>query len=299
MRMWNLRNNPAKFPTLGHWIGYAYCIARNACTDMRKSAESRHASGAEYSDETLESHARNVAEEFEGAALYADLMNLADDLWLGEKPADYRYRMLAANLVLHRQVRLQRVYEYLKQFEHAKFSEDPVTFMNWIKDPTIVRRLTYLVTHHSREELLRTMEERVAPTCDDEKAWMYQRYGLFHSIKKIVDNVDSCRQAAAEEFLGRCEESLPFRDAVERIYRSIKSIDDQTQVLCEPGLWKRLIFQYSQYELPLNDMVEWFGPPCQTVGFKFDQTKAHGWVYNKRLLKELREAYRNGEMGDE
>ena len=89
------------------------------------------------------------------------------------------------------------------------------------------------------------------------------------------------------ELLERVKSTFPFGTLTEALLRSLES-RGMASALAEPGLWKRIAFEYAiRYELPHRQIVERAGPSAEKASFRLDEAKLNNWLSLGRIFNNL------------
>lgn len=300
-KLW-IRKEGLKFQTEGQWLAYVKQVADNIAKDtFLKETREVPTDESYWADVGSGDFERELTLTLQGEGL----VESAHDLWLGKRPQHHAHRLAAAMLVLADGRRPSEVLALISQ-EGSLSSENlpellgsertvrEVAYRRLHLEPNQIAEhvlgakpgaLSKVVSAIARDCRWRgstgdwsPLEARIAlqKCCDFEQTSVLLRY---------------CTHEKHTLILGatvRLREHLPFKDSMTSLLQGLERIGVPSAALAEPGLWKRLTFQYCAEGLPHGDLVDWFGTPGALCGFVLSPMRVHSWISNGRLASELR-----------
>lgn len=293
-RIWESRNR-REYPSLPAFFAFLKTAVRNELTDQRKSAHSRRTTSIESSGDPSDGHSTEFMQRLENLSEHHALLEVANNLWLGRKTPNFKYQMLAAKLLLWDRKRLSFVKTAVEELGCQQKAVDNASLISWVTEETILKRLSYAVIHHKPEKLVNTVTKDCNLASNEEVLLLWNRFFHLKPKKVLINEYPDNQREWAQSILDHYEARLPFGPCFEVVIDSVKRCGASVAVFARDELWKRTMFQYSLYKMPQEDMVTWFQHPTSLAQFNLGDGQIHGWIANKRLNKELREALESGE----
>jgi Sigma-70 region 2 len=294
IRLWESRET-REYPTLPSFLAFVKRATKNELIDRRRSAYTKQTTSLEVSEEASSDDSVEFMRRLGSRAEDHALLQVADNLWLGKKASNYQLRMLAATLIFRDKKRLLVVMEALKKLNRAPQDIDPVWLLKWVTDKSILRRLSYSVMHYRPEDVFKAVVDSDHKYSNEDILLLWKRFVRFEPKGRLMKSIPEDQHAKVKGILEAHEAKLPFSPSFESMISNVRRHDDQIDVFSEEGLWKRLLFQYSVYNLPRDDMHQWFEKPASLGKFSLGKNQIHGWISNGRLRIELEKACESGE----
>jgi len=287
--VWRYR---ARFECLGPaaWLGLLRRTARQRLIDRRRGrSEPTLAENWEELPDALSPGTDALA----AVLLQAEAERLeraADVLWLGLDPTqprrEHRRRLLAAQSFYLDGARWDQIARVLGLAppEAARRALD-----GWLADPGVLRHLAHSQLYVPGPELARRLLE--GSCCPEAEArvirWRYE-HGLL--VEGILARRDCpLDREALEALVVRTRARLPFMQIMTELLATLDGAGPAGRgALAEPGLWRRLAFDYAYREgLPHRDILERLEPAAEQVGFRLTPAALNGWLSGGRLLRQL------------
>ena len=282
--------NDHKFVTTASWNAFLKVSVDNERKDRRKSAHNRYVDGSEL-PEDIES---NISQEFiaslERHDEHCSYLRIADNLWLGKIPSEFKTRMIAATLVFWDRRRLSVVVEALKHLPGPPAEVNPSWLLDWVTDEAVLRRLAFSKMYFEPEQLFRSVVAGNTLDPNYEGVLLWKRFVQFVPKHRILDSVPEDQKEEAQTILDQYETKLPFAPSFERVWQNVKRYNEDITAFSGAGLWKRLTYQYSLHRMTYDDMAQWLGKPAGAANFNLNRMKVHSWIANGVLTNELRNA---------
>jgi DNA-directed RNA polymerase specialized sigma24 family protein len=115
--------------------------------------------------------------------------------------------------------------------------------------------------------------------------WRYRNGLLTEKIQQIDRHLTL---HVIESALEKCRSRLPFERRVRELQSALAKRRVPIDLLATPGLWKRLVFQYSLvHELPQRQILERIEKAAGIAGFNLTAGMLSAWLSNGRLLEQL------------
>jgi len=318
LKLWQSRRS-LTLSDLPSWRGLLSATARNCYIDILRS--SRSTLPPEGIDEVPPDERPFVLEIVDRLALATMTRRLsyaADVFWLGisrKRPVEeHRRRLLAARLFYLEGADLDETLDLLNRPRPGVRPLSRSMLAEWLDAPDILLPLAYSVLYYApaalTAHLLELPEETSAetldalltdltsaesplPVCDQ---WTHQEA---HAILwRYYRNASPQREPGIPQstlnleelyhIFDRCRALFPFSSQMADL---LQGTQGELAVQCgpsQPGLWRRLAFQYRYLdELAHQDIEERIAPAAQQVDFLISQTVLQGWLSSRRLLEAL------------
>lgn len=303
--MWQ-RRREHDFPEAAAWYSYVAQTARNKLIDILRTERG----SSEPTEDTADPRYEGLDNILQRALQVREILQAADDFWLGERPQDYRYRLLSAQLYCFHGMSLAKVRIFLQR---ARCSPIPATdealVASWANE-RLVRELAYQGLYRTPQlvtaALLDCVESELVPLfqraphqppSEHAKAgWTWEEVGViqwkFFDYRPTANTLDKLPTKVSPEriqsIVDRCVERLPFSKTMEDLCRRLSGNPAARPALEGLGLWRRLAVQYIYADgLPHRDFEDWMSPPAKIAGFKFMPKTVHGWISTSYLAKKL------------
>ncbi len=292
------------------WRGYCRRVTACSCSDYFRKAPPRP-------EKPIDQIAEQAGEAFEYLVIVAQegetLYEMADRFWLGSQQFSYAEltrRTLAGLSFYADGVPWQDVLDAVNCQPHRK----PITrseLDRWLACPSTLCSVAYHDLYLTNAQL--TVELLGIPwgssdldrflqgviqlphtaqrwTPEEARAiiWRYHRSALMEEILSMAQITLSRDQL--QTLFARCGDSFPFKLRMESLCQRFKDAlgEDQAEALKQPGLWKRLAFQYRIKEgLPHKDILDRLSSAAASVGFSLKDTTLNQWLSHKDLYKDL------------
>lgn len=246
------------------------------------------------------------------------LYRLADEVWLGPRPADHARRVLAAKLLYVDGLPWKKVCEVLSGGFPGRKPLRRDVLDDWLSDAVLVRYLVceglYLSSDKLADHLLgidsdgsETFEDLVAMSSRSPKASKWTEDELFvilwrYKYGKLIDQIGHMSRCVLkkqdmQEVFDRCREDFPFLSMMKQLQGVLDRSPATMGILRQGPIWKRIVFQYfAAEELPHRDIHDRTAGPAELAGYSLTLPMLNVWLSNGRLFKQL--AQRSG-GGDE
>lgn len=300
-KVWEHRRR-ISFSARAHWLSYVKTSADRLLIDTRSSAASRRTSSIDFLEDIPDNTDGHFGRALERSILSTKISEEADILWLGAKSADYDVRLLAATLLFMDGKELHVIMKAFSKLKVGPNQTNPIEFLTWISDITVLRSLTAKELIISFEDLLpfllkcqpgdvsSVLHQMRLESRDSEVTVLFLRFGNFLTKYRINQKMsDVLTEEEVTQILEKYELRLPHVTNMRRLWGAFDSCDSRENALAKSGLWKRVVFHYSVlYDLRNVDFIEWISPAADISGFRIDSMKMHAWVSSGRLLGEFR-----------
>jgi DNA-directed RNA polymerase specialized sigma24 family protein len=249
-------------------------------------------------------------------AQYSDdrrrLYRAADQLWLcldpEVSPLERNRRLLAAQLVFLHGVPARDVRDYLGDSSGASRAD----IDSWLASESTLLDLSYhslfwensALTAHllelsSLDQVLdfdwwiAQAEQRPSGLAPNGMSWnevavIIWRYQFGMITEKIMQRASDLDPLFVDRVIAETEERMPCVDTIKRLSNSLSVSWVRSSPLTNPGLWKRLAFQYCVHSgLPQKQILQCTQPAAEAVGHKITKGMLNVWLSNGRLFAQL------------
>jgi DNA-directed RNA polymerase specialized sigma24 family protein len=277
-KLWQSRRAFKPGSELG-WRRYIMTIASRGQIDAARRSGSRP---TEMLLDSIDSFAEedNFAAQFLDAALRGELYDVADRHWLGWKEALPRSerdrRVLAAKLLIIDKMPWRSVCRLVHLWNDMG-EPDRLTLESWLAEegPYLTMAFDELYIPSSKLADLVVETLGIDPECE-QADWIRKRAAA------------APIQERNDELNDRWLVTLPFNSVVKALQLTLASPPSKQNLLAQPGLWKRLVFQYYAVdELPHKDIAERTASAAREAGFELNATTLNNWLSMGRLAGEL------------
>lgn len=300
-RLWRRQGN-LHFPTLGTFWAYTAKAARSVAMNRTRSTVQ-----VEPFDEEL------AADDVAFVDTVADLSHerellyvLADALWLGSTldQTEARTRLLAAQFYyLHDRP--------VAEIANLLVGPDPAAgrrVSNWLTEDGVLLSLCFDRLYYGNDRLTAVLldpdaqlDERQlddiarangARSCGQwtglEVKLLLLRYRNGLLKEKILQLEPDLNPEQLLTLFDRFAKLLPFSSTAEQLKDLLLKHGVSSNLLTNPGLFKRLVFQYhASDELPQRQILERAGPVAQAAGYSLTEAMLNVWLSNGRLFTQL------------
>jgi DNA-directed RNA polymerase specialized sigma24 family protein len=300
-----LRRSEFQLKGVGAWWSYVAITARRCVYDR-----SPQTNNVELTDEIPDRDLEVIGNFAQLSHFRSQLYRAADELWLG-LPRDLaeserRRRLLAAQLFYLQDYSWQEIAGILGGTDVITRK----TLDEWFLDRTVILDLAFNALYIDNDALICTMLRPERPltrreldeivsesetlsssppngwTWDETKiaVWRYRNGLLSEKIQQIGRHTPE----VIEKALAKCHARLPFERRARDLHGVLAKSRVPADLLATPGLWKRLVFQYSiAHELPQRQILERIGDAARVAGFQLTEGMLSAWLSNGRLLEQL------------
>lgn len=292
------RRHELSFEDDGRWLAYLKCVFDSV----------RHDHGAKDGRETpVQPDKVLVADTTFTEAIQARLdereaTEASQDLWLGEAPDELPTKTLAAMLLLLDGRRPSELAQ-ISQFSRQSFSLRAA-----VSVPRVQRQVMYEVLKPPHDQVacavlglpVDHLAEAVTSSaagrdhCSETGKWRATethiaiRHCLEYEPASIISrSIPEMQLNDIAKVIVRIQTLLPFSSAVQTILQGMARYRLDHKSLGESGLWKLVAFQYTLESQTHQDLLAWMSGPAHQCGFSLGPMQVHGWISNKRLLREL------------
>lgn len=269
--------------------------------------------GEDVAAESVDEDAIEECSGIELLALYADdrrrLYEAADRLWLKVEPdlspIERKRRLLAAQLVFLHDVSPKSVPEFIGPGRHSRDEVD-----RWLSSEPTLLDLAYHELFWDNDELTRhvlglgdedhgldwwiaQVEARPSGNAPNGMPWDEVAVIVWHfyyamSPERILVRAGTLEQKFVDGVLARAEERVPHCELIRRLATAFSVSWIRSRPLANPGLWKRLVFQYCVHSgLPHKRILQYTQPAAAVVGHKITKGMINVWLSNGRLFSQL------------
>jgi hypothetical protein len=266
---------------------------------------------------------RGFAEQVQAAILLGEIFHYADSFWLGLdpslSPATCERLLLVAQMYYLEGFSSALIPRLLgcAPAEEPEMTSERV--LAWVREPGVIRLLAYRTLCMERRRLLAYLlgleETEVSPgmlsalwqralvVSPEEPALGELSWAMVALILlRYRDNAPAsavpaqspCRTwgytaEQIEERIAAIRACLPFDSVMTDLLECMENDRiDTGKVLGDPGLWKRLAFQYWYCEeIPLGDVYERIHPASDQVAYKLNTNMLNTWLSGGQLRKML------------
>ena len=266
---------------------------------------------------------RDFVKQLHAAILLGEIFHFADAFWLGLdpslSPAAYKRFLLAAQMYYLEGCSNTEIPRLLGCPPADEPEVTAALVLKWVHDPGVIRLLAY---HTLRLEhgpliaaLLGVAEARVSPNLLQdlwvralalppeepalgELTWalvalILLRYRDNYPVSAVAAQTP-CREwgytaEQIQERIATITARLPFAGLMLDLLESLEEDTVEPRpVLVDPGLWKRLAFQYWYREqIPLHDVYERIRLASDQVDYKLNSDMLNTWLSGRQLSKRL------------
>ncbi|MDR3690742.1 MAG: hypothetical protein P4L46_15300 [Fimbriimonas sp.] len=244
------------------------------------------------------------------------LYRLADEVFLGVPrdmtPRERRRRLLAAKLLLVDRLPWQSVIHLI----NAGSSEEPILerkdLDRWIGCHSVLRSLAYTELNWDNQKLYQHLVDSVGPLeqAHDPLTAMNWSKDALDAIRLRYLNALLLEQIASRmadrltkgdliAVFDRCAERFPFIEIVRRLNSDFDFASGGREMLRDPGLWNRLIFQYYAHdELPHRDIYDRTAGAANEIGYTITMGMLNVALSNGRLFRRMADHIAKTERSD-
>lgn len=235
----------------------------------------------------------------------------ANQEWLTEPPGideiEWQKRVLTVTAVLVDKMPPRvawRMWMGTGFFEQATLAE-------WMDDPAILLRVAYDALYRDGDQIIahllglpdgveidtlndlymraRTHDERVHPEFTNmEVAEMFLHYRYEETVVHVLSMTEkSHTNDDLENLFERCDARLPFLGYMEELKSSFGP--RHASLLSDPGLWKRLVFQYGVIEgFPQKEVARRTRAAANAADYRLTVPMINIGISGRRLINDLR-----------
>jgi DNA-directed RNA polymerase specialized sigma24 family protein len=242
----------------------------------------------------------------------------ANLLWLGLDaalpPHTHTRQLVAAQLYYLEGVPEAELAEFLPPSQPDEPPLTKQTLAKWLRDPGVLRYLTYNALYYSNDRLAGHLLGLPEPVCvaalnaqeqaaravkgetidraNGETAVILWRYRHGESAEDILARAECpLDRKELSALLAGLEGRLPFNKQMADVLAGIGRVRgrmEAEEILRKPGLWQRLALQYRYAEdLSLRDVHARIQSAAQQVGYKITENMLEAWLSGRRLVKRL------------
>ncbi|HEY3783018.1 MAG TPA: hypothetical protein VGL56_18215 [Fimbriimonadaceae bacterium] len=237
--------------------------------------------------------------------LLGQVGSLADELWLEIEPdtPDWvrnRDLLAAQYFYLHGEP-----WEKILSRANRVRPSQPITRSDLdmvLTKPGVLRNVCYIQLYIDNEELAHYLigESGILIGAYDlklsETAIGFEREVILHRFRDgfSLEQIQMCKTIALSkheiaDIINNQIAKLPYNSIMQHLLGAMSCIPNLDKTLAQPGLWKRLIFQYWELcNLTHQDIRERCDPPAKLVGYSITLGQLNGWLSKERLLNALR-----------
>lgn len=286
MKIWEHRLR-FELRTEGAWMGYMATIARRCALDFlrRPSTVSLEQDMATLDPLPIDTMLIKRAERDR-------VYEAADELWLGrERGLDDRSlnrRVLAAQLFYLERQPWREVAELV-----GLGPEDRPTLDGWLSDVGVAMVMAYRELYWTDEQLGAFLN---AGWTDEERRVIHLKHNLGYREDRIYRECSSLTKEEIDAILQAYVARYPFAKIARVLQEAFRHSEAFQEAVCNPGLWKRLTFQYhAKGNLPQKQIVARIRPASDVIGYRFNDGIVNVWISSGRLVEQL-QRYLAGEM---
>jgi hypothetical protein len=300
-RLWSKRSSFQVTTELAWWT-YVANSGRWVAIDQGKQLQD---TWPEMDPPSEDANFIRIVDRGEGDMLYSS----ADRLWLGlnTKSPNGRRKVLAAQLfyVHERQV------EIVVRCIGRGIGKEAVA--EWLRHEAVLLATCYIELYYGNDKLARrilgaqdlddlTKRAHQSPKSEPPVGWSWEEVEviLWHyrnglSAEKIVQMSQGPNRAAPcysiaeiRRILDKCEQRLPFAGVASQLASAFKKHHVKGEPLRNPGLWRRLVFQYFSADmLPHRQILARTEPAASVCGANLNAGILNAWLSNSRILDQL------------
>ncbi len=312
-RIWQRREDLC-FDSEAQWLAYSKQVGDNLARDTYQKELREIAMGD--SADSLEDRASPTFSSLLESVLESNrVLQAADDLWLGDRPAQHKLKLLALTLLVKDNRRVSDILALLKRDGTLHAADLPSV----VGDRRTVLEFIYRSLHMEPEQITshvlgvdkdalhnvvslahqgQFFKSRTGVWSAFETKIVLRKCCGFEATSIILRSFSTEQHEDIRDATVRLCRHLPFMNSMNLLARRLSNHKIGLSCAKEPGLWKRLAFQYVAGEcLPHQDFVAWFGPVARVSGFPLSSLTLHAWISNRRLVNELRKHLKMGEYG--
>ncbi|MCE9557564.1 MAG: hypothetical protein K8R88_01295 [Armatimonadetes bacterium] len=300
-RIWALRSQ-IEFKGLPSWFQYCKRTVDHLVIDRARS-HGGTLDGQEFL-ETTPDESPGFEDALARTLELDSIAQVADDLWLGTRPAQHEIKLLAGVLILIDGRRASSVLRLLAR-ESKELPRDVIAILS--ADRTlneVLYRGIYLKPNELAARVLGIKPDRLPAVVEAISAnQSFEEAGVLWTPDELrivlrkccdYDPTSAIRKmnftkprVNIDDVIVRISQSLPFMKVVVQIHDAGLALGIPTEPWKESGVWRRLAFQYTMDGLSHLDFQDWFTRPAATVGFEIKPLTLHAWISNKRLAGQL------------
>lgn len=285
------------------WLKFVLTIARHSVIDKGRGAEIELDWPEDYDPQDGDA---GIIEIIAEALERHQINGAANELWLGvEWGTEERLKVISIQLYLQ-----DYSVDKVKNIIRPKLPAIDHDFDLWLADEDLLRAACFFVLYRGNMPLAGYLLDPESPMRPNEveavlrevqkgssaksKNWTADEahvlllrflYGMLD--EKVAQVKSDLSPAIVGQIIGRGLELLPFEKRCRRLRSALNRLQ-QTNRLHDPGLWRRLAFQYRVADfLPHKQILERTVPAAEVAGQKLSAAQLNGWLSNGRLYVQL------------
>lgn len=303
--LWDKREQ-LTFPDAQHWYAYLYSAARSGLADLYRRR--KHDSTDDLGDLI---DPQELVEFVELALDSERLHELADEVWLGQRPRHHALRLLLAKMIYGEGMPLPQALLFLRCRALPAVPESETELAGWLSEPWVLRSLAFTHLYRTNDELaalilglpyadsalLDALSRQAATAPPQEEAcggWTWAeveailwriRSGCTHA--QVVRRLDGrMNEDEIHDTYAKCRGRFPFEEIMLLLWNRLEGHELRQKALSESGLWKRLVFHYHcRNFLTQEDILDRTRPAAHQAGYALNDISM--WISAYRLRGEL------------